>query len=391
LCGSAAEAKGEVFAWQIGDQVQSMVWVSRGVESRFARVTQLSSAALERSLAIEAVWVRGDGIGVDLGLLPALYRALQQGRIWDCNSVVAHVPSLDATLAQALHLAHLKAAPEYRSGQVLMAAAQMLDLTIFRVAKACSATEWIELRKGLVPEAMATVRSWANERFFKGSWTQAVLRQTMTREQYVQSLSNMHQHVRQTTPHLGRAVGFAMDKELRRHLINHLNGEINHEVSLENDLRHLGEDPEYVIHHRMPNSATKVFMAVQEAAIAFYQDPILFMASPLAAEGLSAHIPPEFLGSLRELLLSWGVTRPERAMSFLASHVHHDGGDDGHWAATTTILEHFLVDEVSQRNFLCMLRASADSLEHSFNSSVDELLLFSETNEKGTLRAVVNQ
>jgi hypothetical protein len=391
LCGSAADARGEIFTWEVGGEIQSMVWATRGPQSRFAKITQLSDAALDRSLAIEAAWVRGDGIGIDLGLQPALYRALQQGRIWNCNSVVAHVANLDGVLAQALHLTRLQAAPEYRGGQANLAAVQMLDWAIFNVAKACSAGEWLVLRKGLVPEAMATVRAWANESFFKGSWTQAILRKTMTREQYVQSLSNMHQHVRQTTPHLGRAIGCAGDLELRRHLISHLNGEINHEVSLENDLRHLGEDPEYTMHHRMPNSATKVFMAVQEAAIAFYQDPVLFMASPLAAEGLSAHIPPEFLTSLRLLLVSWGVARPERAMSFLASHVHHDGGDDGHWAATTAILEHYLVDEASQRSFLCTLRAAADSLENSFNSSVDELTLFSEANEKGTLRAVANQ
>ena len=78
-------------------------------------------------------------------------------------------------------------------------------------------------------------------------------------------------------------------------------------------------------------------------------------------------------------------------MSFLASHVHHDGGDDGHWAATAAILVHYLVDESSQRSFVCMLRAAAESLEHSFNSSVDELVLFSETNGRGTLKACVNQ
>ncbi len=389
--GGPAEARGETFAWELDGKPQSIVWVARGPQSRFAKVTQLSNAALERSLVIEAVWVRGAGAGPHPGVNPALYRALQQGRIWNCNTVVAHVPSLEAPLAQAMRMTKLSAAPDVRAGQAHMAAVQMLDFAIFQVAQACSADEWLVLRKSLVPEVISTVRSWARESFFEGSWAQAVLRQTMTREQYVQSLSNMHQHVRQTTPHLGRAIGCADDRDLRRHLINHLNGEINHEVSLENDLRALGEDPNYVMHHRVPNTATKVFMAVQEAAIAFYQDPILFMASPLAAEGLSAHIPPEFLASLRELLLAWGVSRPERAMSFLASHVHHDGGDDGHWAATAAVLEHYLVDEASQRSFVCMLRAAAESLEHSFNSSVDELVLFSETNGRETLKACVNQ
>ena len=392
LYGSSAETRGDAFSWRVHDQLQSAVWVSRAPQSRFAKVTQLSDRALDRSLAIEAVWVRGTGTAAAASeLLPALYQALQQGRVWNCTSVVAHVTNLGTPLSQALQLAALPATPEYRAGQAHQAAAQMLDFAIFGVAQKCSPEAWAVLRKGLAREALATVRSWVMDSFFQGSWAQSILRKTMTREQYAHSLCSMHHYVRQTTQHLGRAIGFAKNRDLRRHLIGHLNGEINHEVSLENDLRNLGDAPDYLVHHRVPNSATKSFMAVQEAAVAFYQEPMLLMAAPLAAEGITAHFPASFLPSLHDLIASWGVARPERAMSFLASHAHHDGGDEGHWEATAAMLESYLVDEPTQRKFLVTLRAAAECIERSFNANIDELLLFSETNEKGTLKVCVNQ
>ncbi|MFT3926262.1 MAG: iron-containing redox enzyme family protein [Myxococcales bacterium] len=343
------------------------------MESRFGRNAHLSPGALRNSLAIEAVWL-ADGASEE-ELAPALYRALQIGRIRDLNTVVAHLSGVESAVARVLRLAELSAASEVREGREFVAMAQMLDVAIFEAARRCSPAAWQEVRKGLALEAMEMVRHWL-PRFYGGSFTRSVLDKTMTREQYIQTLSNAHHYVRQTTQHLGRAVANANDRDMRRHLIHHLNGEINHEVMIENDLRHLGVDPEYVTRHRMPNWKTKAFMAVQEAAVGFYHDPLMLMACALAGEAVAAHMPSEFLPCLRELVVSWGVQRPERAVSFIASHTHVDGGEAGHWQATADILGNYLVDEATQRRFLCTVRATAESFERLANSNIDELPLF---------------
>ena len=126
-------------------------------------------------------------------------------------------------------------------------------------------------------------RSWSGGSkgsFFEGAWARAIRERTMTRQQYIACLYNMHHYVRQTTRHCGRAVGASKDKELRAHWVEHLNGEINHEVSIELDLKTLGVDPSFVMDERVPTGPTKLFMSVQESAIGFYRDPVAFLGLP---------------------------------------------------------------------------------------------------------------
>ncbi len=372
LHGSSAETSGSDHAFSRHDQPKSIVWTQPATDSRFARHAKVAPDALRRTLAIEAVWLAEDGNEEDLAA--ALYLALQRGRIWDCNTVVAHVLHTDGPVARILRLAELSAAPEVRQDETYTATAQMLDLSIHEASTRCGSA-WSQIQPTLPLEIVQTIQHWV-PKFYSGSWARSVFEKTMTREQYVQTLYNMHHYVRQTTQHLGRAVATADDRELRRHFIEHLNGEINHEIMIENDLKTLGVNPEYVMRHRVPNAATKSFMAIQETSIAFYHDPIMLMACPIAAEGISAHMPEVFVTRLREIVASWNIARPEKATAFLTSHTHTDGGDDGHWQSTVAILGNYLVDEATQRRFLCTLRTAADCLERSFNSNIDDLRLF---------------
>jgi hypothetical protein len=372
--GSELDTFGRAVVIYEDNVARAVVCFAPATDSRFGKHSRLGPVALSRSLALQAIWL-ADGARLEDHLAPALYRALQQGRILGLNTVVAHIADLSSPVAGLLKLGELQAAPEVRDATTYVACGQVLDVAIHGAGAACSEAAWSGIRPRLAEEAVETVRHWVAG-FYRGSWSRAIFERTMTREQYVQSLSNMHHYVRQTTQHLGRAVASAESRELRRHFIDHLNGEINHEVMIENDLRHLGADPEYVAKHRVPSSATKAFMAIQETTIAFYQDPIMLMACPLVAEGITANMPAEFVGSLRTLVGSWGVKAPERATSFLTSHTHTDGGDDGHWQATVEILRGYLVDEATQRRFLCTLRTAADCIERSFNSNIDEFPLF---------------
>jgi hypothetical protein len=352
------------------------VWASPAIESRFAKHARLSADALSRSLAIEAVWLTEGGSEEDLA--PALYQALQQARVWDLNTVVIHLADQQGILSRSLRLKALGATGEPRAEGLQGAQVQLLDVALHEASRRCSRESWEELRPGLAREAVDTVRRWAQTSFMRGSWTRAVLDRTLTREQYVQTLCSLHHYVRQTTQHLGRAVANAPDRELRRRIIKHLNGETNHEVWIENDLTALGEDVEYLARHRVPNTPTRTFMALQESSIDFHHDAMLFMACPLVVEGLAAHLPAEFVPCLHELARSWGIAKPEKATRFMTAHVHTDGGDDGHWESTAEMLRGYLVDEATQRRFLCTLRAAADSIQRCFDANVDEFRLFTE-------------
>ena len=137
----------------------------------------------------------------------------------------------------------------------------------------------------------------------------------------------------------------------------------------------LGEDVEFVVQRMSPNLATRQFMAAQESAIGFHRDPVLLMAAPLAAEGISGHLDQRFMDALHESVARWGVPEPERVTRFYSSHIDFDGGDDGHWQGTMTMLAAHLRDETALARFMSMLRVTTDSMLRCYDSWIDEMPL----------------
>lgn len=213
------------------------------------------------------------------------------------------------------------------------------------------------------------------ERMWQGRWFRAVDDGTLGRAQYVYTLSNMHQFVRYTTRILGRCVAAADDTELRQHFVRHLQGEVNHELIIERDLAALGEDLDHVLRTMAPNAATRQFMAAQESAIAFHRDPVLLLAAPLAAEGISGHLDGRFMAALHRNAARWGVVEPARVTRFFASHIEYDGGDDGHWSSTMAILAAYLRDEAALARFHSMLEVTTEAMLRCYDSWIDELPL----------------
>jgi hypothetical protein len=186
----------------------------------------------------------------------------------------------------------------------------------------------------------------------------------------------MHHFVRWTTRLLGLAVARSEDPALRESFVDHLRGEVNHERILERDLQHLGEDLPFVLERSAADVGTRVFMAVQESLVGFHGDPLRFLASPLAAEGLASHLDADFLEALEAKLARWGVPEPRRAMTFFSSHVSTDGGDDGHWKRTlATALAHVRSEDELQA-FLGHARASMHGLGLLYESALDDLAVF---------------
>jgi hypothetical protein len=333
------------------------------VEPSFARRLNRSERSLLRSLVVSG----------DLGNSLALYEALASARANGKTTVVAEcLDPRSAALAEGLGLRpldHTARRGEFWAGGLASALHHTFALATEDERAAMRSTFSTQVERFL---------SGYVERFYRGDWAQAVVSRRLTVEQYVYTLESMHQYVRFTTRLLGRAVACSSTTSLRAHFARHLSGEVNHEILIERDLERLGRSVDYLRDLRYANAATRSFMVVQQSMVAFEEDPILFVACPLAAEGISAHMDAKFLDSLRACIATGtSEVTAKKATSFFASHIETDGGDDGHWAATLKVLESHVSDERKLGELLSILELAATAFTASFDANVNELAVFS--------------
>ena len=306
-------------------------------------------------------------------LLPALFYAIgRRARIEGATTLLAPVRDLNASDTAVLGL---RPTPHGAIADHQLAA-QRIDLFMHRTWSAMVENGTTPELTLLANEVEETIQRWVaggkEWSFFK-----ALREHRLAREQYVYTLSNTYQYVRHTTRVIGRAIGASADPELRKHWIGHLNGEINHEVIIERDLKHMNEDVDYVMRHMAPSRVTQEFMAIQESMIAYHNDPVLMMASPLAAEAITAHLDQQFVDDLLTCAKSWGIEEPKRACQFLISHMNTDGGEDGHWRMSIEILPKLIRDEARLSMFLTTNASSRRAIEGVFRDPVDDMAIWS--------------
>jgi len=306
-------------------------------------------------------------------LLPALFYALgRRARIEGATTLIAPVRDADRGDAALLGL---RATPHPKLAEHVLAA-QRIDLWMHKSWTAMAQSQTAPVPELLASEVEETIKRWTATgpewSFFK-----ALREQRLAREQYVNMLSNMYQFVRHTTRVIGRAIGASADPDLRKHWISHLNGEVNHEIIIERDLKHMGEDVDYVMRHMAPSGRTQEFMAIQESMIAYYNDPVLMMASPLAAEAVTAHMDQSFVDDLLRSAARWGVAEPKRACQFLISHMNTDGGEDGHWRMSIDALPKLIQSETRLSLFLTTNGSSRRAIQGVFNACVDDTAIWS--------------
>jgi hypothetical protein len=308
-----------------------------------------------------------------------LYAALRQARSWGRSMAAFLMADDDTPTARRYGLTPLLAVPrmDLEGTGAFRAKAQRVDLMLYHASEEASKAGQLLEPLFLVGEVLDTINHLFLDKVGQSRFFQAVDAGTLTREQYVYTLTQLHQFVRYTTRLLGRCVGASPDTELRTHFIHHLKGEINHEIIIERDLAHLGEDIAYVKEVAQPNLPTREFMCTQESAIAFYDDPVLMLAAPLAAEGVSGHLGQLFVDKMNGLVASWGVKDPHKSTHFLSSHIEFDGGDDGHWQGNLTLLAKYLRTEPQLRRFLALLRVSVDATLRQWDSYVSDVELWS--------------
>ena len=208
------------------------------------------------------------------------------------------------------------------------------------------------------------------QEFYQNSYFEGVRTCKLTRSQYVESLMNKYQFVKWTTRILGRAVSICEDPALRRHYADHLAGEINHEVWIENDLAYLGADVNFVKNYMVPDLGVISFMFIQEALTASRQDPIMFLAVPIAIEAASGFLDGKFVSDLKDCIRSWGYDQPSKGCTFFASHIHTDGADDGHWINTLKILGKYMTSEYQHQYMLQIVNLVMNSIDQAYGSYI---------------------
>lgn len=345
--------------------------------SDFQNRTRLPTKSLEQVAYLTRVHVSPSAPAGAQAVL--LYAALRHARSWGRNVAAFLLADDDTPTARRYGLTALQNVPrlDVPGTGAFRAKAQRLDLMLHQASEEASKAGQPLEPTFLVAEVLDTITHLFLDKVSQSSFFQAVDAGTLTREQYVYTLTQLHQFVRYTTRLLGRCVGASPDTELRTHFIHHLKGEVNHEIIIERDLQHLGEDPTYVKEVAQPNLPTREFMCTQESAIAFYNDPVLMLAAPLAAEGVSGHLGQLFMDKINTLVGSWGVKDPQKATHFLGSHIEFDGGDDGHWQGNLTLLAKYLRTEQQLRGFLALLRVSVDAVLRQWDSYVSDVELWS--------------
>lgn len=223
----------------------------------------------------------------------------------------------------------------------------------------------------VIDEIKVTIRRQATDINDTSLWCKA-RSGTLTKNQYCEFLSELYNFVKFTTRIIALAVAQTEDKPLRRHFMKHLREEVDHEVILENDLKALGADTEYLLVHKSPSKYIHNFNGLQESLLGWRKDPVNYMAVPFAVEGISAFMSPENLTALRVCIRSWGVENPDRGMAFLSSHKDFDGQDGGHWEMTLDAIKPYITSEKNLSRFLTIGTAIIENLRSMIEDKTND-------------------
>lgn len=355
----------------IKDHSNKVIAVVNAYQATEAQVlAEISQEKRENCWFIDSIWVSPDHPVSEAAPL-ALYFGIKSARIYDKDIVITAKNKQDNF--PVMTMINGREIQELTNGKLLIG--QKIEYSLLGLANQlpCDSNEFITTE--FINDMYKMFFTWY-DKFNKGSWCQAINNKTITKNQYISTLYNLHAYVKYTTRICARAVAHSDDPFLRNNYIDHFKGEINHEILIQKDLIKMGEDVDYLKNYYIPNTKTKSFMILQESTIGFYQDPILLLACPFVAEGISANFKDELLENLEETIGEWGVEKPDQAMRFFNSHVKFDGGEDGHWEDVIKILPLYVKTEHERQRFISIVKFGMDALYDSFNSNVDENLIW---------------
>ncbi len=341
----------------------------------FAQKSEISSKKLTSGVTLTRLMVRKDHRGLGLGGL-MLYLAMQEGRKWGRKRVFLYTEEGETSTLNYIAYEPVKNLPSFtptgRQTKQVAANTQILELSMSR----CYSQLPPEVKKFLQPflgnEAIDTV-SKRLDQFFENPWFKAIYSETLTKQQYVETLGNLYQFVRLTTRILSQAVSLSDDSGMRKHFLEHLNGEIDHEIQIESDLAQVNPGViDFIKHEMIPSIHTQQFMVIQESLLAHNRDPLSYVAVPFSIEGFTARLDQKFIQCLENCLRKWGVPRPARGVTFFRVHIVSDGGEDGHWENNKKFLLKYIDSDAKLKKFINVIHLTMDSLENCYSSYVSE-------------------
>lgn len=334
------------------------------------KLSSIDKAKLDNCWFIDSLWISPD-VPVSEAADLALYCGIKTARIYNKDIVITiknkqnNFPILTLLKAETIQ--------DLDQDHILIG--QKVDYALLKIADDLPTDSRDFITAEFVNDMYKMFFHWYDQ-YNASTWCQAVMNGKLTRKQYISTLNNLHSYVQYTTRICARAVAHCDDVFLRNNYIEHFRGEINHEILIQKDLMQLDGDVDYLKNYFIPNTKTKAFMILQESTIGFYQDPILLLACPFVAEGISANFKTELLDNLEKIIGSWGVKEPGKAMRFFNSHVKFDGGDDGHWEDVIKILPLYVKNEHDRQKFISITKFGMDALLDSFDSNVKENLIW---------------
>lgn len=243
-----------------------------------------------------------------------------------------------------------------------------VDQALFRCYRTLSKNLKEFVNTNLIPDELEQTIRAGIEDFYSNDWFKQVYSGCASRRQYAAVLTNLHHYVRWTTRLLARVVAETNCADLRDHYIEHLNGEINHEKLIAMDLYNLGYDTEYWLNQSSPDPAIFSFMAIQQSLASFERDPNLFLIVPFVAEGLSAMLSKDFIAAFDTCASNWGFKQSKTVSNFLRSHLHTDGGQNGHWQAIRPLISRYIEGEFAMQRALSIAKALLASQRQAYDS-----------------------
>lgn len=278
----------------------------------------------------------------------SLYLALSQYRRQGRRRVVAFSEIGDTAARRAMDLCNIpSSAPRRAGGYDVECVEGDIDYVMWKtfegLPEAARKLALAAATDEIAFHAKAKVRE-----FYRGKFYTAVMNKTLTKQQYLEVLANTYCYVQWTTRVLAHQLVNLQNREVFKEIAHHLAEEIGHPEMIIHDMRQCGASEaylEYVVKGMVANYRIDGFMMTQESAAAFRRDPVAFMGIPVAIEGVTAFMPPEFAPALVANAASWGLKEPKKACTFWASHVIFDNPENGHWARTTEIIQDTLENE----------------------------------------------
>lgn len=237
--------------------------------------------------------------------------------------------------------------------------------------------EYSDILGDMLMDDVETYTASCVEEFQELTFWKRAKAKTLSKYEYLNLLSDMHQYVRMTTRMLALAAGNTESAELRKYYIDHVQEEIDHEKILESDMSYLGGDAKFLLHDRPMSTCARLINSLGESLINTRRTTDLYLAIPLVLESMAGSLGKEQMSSLLNCIKSWGYDKPQNGASMLISH---SGFDVSHMQKDLEMISAYVTTEKQKRELLVNMKITLQAVESMFNQA--EISIFAKEDHR---------